>query len=58
MRGVRINVPPIKPYEAGFAAKLLPRIERFDARLSEIGWQLDFLTPGWLVSELMPTCAS
>jgi predicted TIM-barrel fold metal-dependent hydrolase len=55
VRGVRINVPPIKPYEAGFAAKLLPRIERFDARLSEIGWQLDFLTPGWLVSELMPT---
>jgi 2-pyrone-4,6-dicarboxylate lactonase len=55
VRGVRVNVPPVKPYEAGFAAKLLSRIERFDARLSEIGWQLDFLTPGWLVSELMPT---
>ena len=24
VRGVRINVPPVKPYEAGFAAKLLP----------------------------------
>ncbi len=24
------------------------------ARCAEIGWQLDFLTPGWLTSELMP----
>ncbi|HKA44750.1 MAG TPA: amidohydrolase family protein [Burkholderiales bacterium] len=55
VRGVRINVPPVKPYEAGFAAKLLPRIERLDARLAEVGWQLDFLTPGWLTAELMPT---
>jgi 2-pyrone-4,6-dicarboxylate lactonase len=55
VRGVRINVPPVKPYEGGFAAKLLPRIERLDARLAEIGWQLDFLTPGWLTAELMPT---
>jgi len=55
VRGVRINVPPVKPYEAGFAAKLLPRVERLAARCSEIGWQLDFLTPGWLTAELMPT---
>ena len=55
VRGVRVNVPPVKPYEAGFAARLLPRIERLDARLSEIGWQLDFLIPGWLTTELMPT---
>ena len=54
VRGVRINVPPVKPYEAGFAAKLTPRIERLDARLAEIGWQLDFLTPGWLNAELLP----
>ncbi len=54
-RGVRINVPPVKPYESGFAAKLLPRIERLRARCAEIGWQLDFLTPGWLTAELMPT---
>ena len=55
VRGVRINVPPVKPYEAGFAAKLLPRVERLAARCAEIGWQLDFLTPGWLTAELMPT---
>jgi len=55
VRGVRINVSPTKPYEAGLAAKMLPRIERFRARFAEIGWQLDFLTPGWLTAELMPT---
>jgi 2-pyrone-4,6-dicarboxylate lactonase len=54
VRGVRVNVPPVKPYEPGLAAKLLPRIERLRARLAEIGWQLDFLTPGWLTAELMP----
>jgi hypothetical protein len=37
-----------------FAAKPLPRIERLHARCAELGWQLDFLTPGWLTSELMP----
>jgi predicted TIM-barrel fold metal-dependent hydrolase len=55
VRGVRINVAPVKPYEAGFAAALLPRIDRLRGRCAEIGWQLDFLTPGWLTSELMPT---
>lgn len=55
VRGVRVNVPPVKPYEAGFSATLLPRIERLSARCAEIGWQLDFLTPGWLTTELMPT---
>ena len=54
VRGVRINVSPIHAREAGLAQKLLPRIERLDARLSEMKWQLDFLTPGWLTRELMP----
>jgi predicted TIM-barrel fold metal-dependent hydrolase len=55
VRGVRINVSPVKPAEGGFAASLLPRIERLDARCAELGWQLDFLLPGWLTSELMDT---
>jgi predicted TIM-barrel fold metal-dependent hydrolase len=53
VRGVRINVSPVKPPEAGFAAGLLPRIVRLDARCAEIGWHLDFLLPGWLTQELM-----
>jgi 2-pyrone-4,6-dicarboxylate lactonase len=57
VRGVRVNVRPVKPYEAGFAAELLPRIERLRARCAEIGWQLDFLTPGWLTAELAPVLA-
>jgi 2-pyrone-4,6-dicarboxylate lactonase len=57
VRGIRVNVRPVKPYEAGFAATLLPRIERLRARCAEIGWQLDFLTPGWLTRELMPKFA-
>jgi len=55
VRGVRINVSPVKPPAAGFAATMLARIERLHARCAESGWQLDFLTPGWLTSELMGT---
>jgi 2-pyrone-4,6-dicarboxylate lactonase len=54
VRGVRINVNPIKPPESGFSQTMLPRIERLDARCAEIGWMLDFLTPGWLTQELLP----
>jgi predicted TIM-barrel fold metal-dependent hydrolase len=43
------------PPEPGFSATLLPRIERLDARCAELGWILDFLTPGWLTEELMGT---
>ena len=55
VRGVRINLSPVKPFESGFAPKLMPRIARLAARCAEIGWQLDFLTPGWLTADLMPT---
>jgi 2-pyrone-4,6-dicarboxylate lactonase len=55
VRGVRINVPPVKPPETRLSATLMPRIERLSARCAEIGWQLDFLTPGWLTTELIPT---
>jgi predicted TIM-barrel fold metal-dependent hydrolase len=53
VRGVRINVSPVQPHDAGIAAKLLPRIERLEARCAELGWQLDFLLPGWLTEELL-----
>ena len=55
VRGVRINLSPVKPFESGFAPKLMPRIARLAARCAELAWQLDFLTPGWLTAELMPT---
>jgi predicted TIM-barrel fold metal-dependent hydrolase len=54
VRGVRVNVSPVKAAESGFAATLLPRIQRLDARCAEFGWHLDFLTPGWLTQELLP----
>jgi len=55
VRGVRINTSPVKPLEAGYAASLIPRIQRLEARCFEIGWTLDLLGPGWLTTELMPT---
>jgi 2-pyrone-4,6-dicarboxylate lactonase len=55
VRGVRINVSPVKPLATGFAATLLPRIKRLDARCAELAWKLDFLLPGWLTEELMGT---
>jgi 2-pyrone-4,6-dicarboxylate lactonase len=54
VRGVRINVSPVKPYEPGAAVALLERIARLEARCAELGWHLDFLAPGWLTTELMP----
>lgn len=54
VRGVRINVSPVKAVEAGFAATLLPRVEKLDARCAELGWHLDFLLPGWLTQEMLP----
>ena len=54
VRGVRINVSPVKPLEPGFSEAMRPRVERLDARCHELGWHLDFLAPGWLTEELMP----
>ncbi|MGA2568846.1 MAG: amidohydrolase family protein [Pseudolabrys sp.] len=55
VRGIRVNISPIRKPEAGLAASMLPRIARLTKICRELGWHLDFLTPGWLVSELMPT---
>src|SRR5580698_10726851 len=55
VRGIRVNVSPIRKPEAGLAASMLPRILRLAKICAELAWHLDFLTPGWLVNELMPT---
>ena len=57
VRGVRINVSPVKPQESGFSSTMTKRIERIDARCAELGWHVDFLNPGWLTEELLPTFA-
>jgi predicted TIM-barrel fold metal-dependent hydrolase len=58
VRGVRINVNPIKSPEPDFGPTLLARIDRLAHRCAEIGWHLDFLLPGWLTAELLPTLAA
>jgi 2-pyrone-4,6-dicarboxylate lactonase len=55
VRGIRVNISPIRRPEAGLAASMLSRLGRLAKICMELGWHLDFLTPGWLVSELMPT---
>jgi predicted TIM-barrel fold metal-dependent hydrolase len=55
VRGIRVNISPVRNSEAGLAAAMVPRIARLSALARELSWHLDFLTPGWLVSELMPT---
>jgi 2-pyrone-4,6-dicarboxylate lactonase len=55
IRGIRVNISPIRKPEDGLADSMRPRIARLAKICMELGWHLDFLTPGWLVSELMPT---
>jgi 2-pyrone-4,6-dicarboxylate lactonase len=55
VRGIRVNISPIRQPEAGLAASMRPRIARLAKICAELDWHLDFLTPGWLISELMPT---
>ncbi len=55
VRGIRINVSPYKNYEAGFADKIIGRVNRLAKRAKNLNWHLQFLSPGWLVHELIPT---
>jgi 2-pyrone-4,6-dicarboxylate lactonase len=55
VRGVRINISPVRQPEAGLADALRPKIMRTAEICCDIGWHVDFLLPGWLISELMPT---
>ena len=55
VRGVRINISPVRKPEAGLAAALAPRIAATAKRIQPFGWHLDLLTPGWLIAELMAT---
>jgi 2-pyrone-4,6-dicarboxylate lactonase len=54
VRGIRINVSPIRKPEAGLAEQIRPRIRRLAQLAGGLGWHLDFLMPGWLVRELLP----
>ena len=52
--GVRFNLgPPNRPREAGLLEKHLARLQRLDARCAEIGWQIDILSPSWLIVDML-----
>lgn len=53
VRGVRINISPIRKPEAGLAEALRPKIVRTAEICRSLGWHVDFLLPGWLIGELM-----
>ncbi len=55
VRGLRINVSPVHPPEDGLLERMRPRIAHWDARCAELGWHLDFLLPGWLTAQMIPT---
>jgi predicted TIM-barrel fold metal-dependent hydrolase len=55
VRGARINISPVRKPEAGLADALRPKIVRTAHICRELGWHLDLLLPGWLMSELMRT---
>ena len=55
VRGVRINISPIRKPEAGLADSLRPKIIRTAQICRGLGWHVDLLLPGWLIGELMPT---
>jgi len=52
--GIRFNLgPPSRPRETGLMEKHLVRLKRLDARCAEIGWQIDILSPSWLIIDML-----
>ena len=52
--GIRFNLgPPNRPREAGLIELHLARLLRLDARCAEIGWQLDILSPSWVIVDML-----
>ncbi len=52
--GIRFNLgPPNRPREAGLMEKHLARLLRLDARCAETGWQIDILSPSWLIIDML-----
>jgi len=58
VRGIRVNISPVRKPEAGLAEAMRPRISRLADLAAGLGWHLDFLIPGWLVRELLPDLAA
>lgn len=55
VRALRVNVATTLPRKDGLAAVMKPRILRLAKLARELGWHLDFLSPGWLLLDLLPT---
>src|SRR5262245_3668340 len=55
VRGVRINISPIRQPEAGLADEVRPKIVRTAEICRGLGWHLDLLLPGWPIDELRKT---
>lgn len=55
VRGVRINVSPVRQPETGLADIIRPKIVRSAEICRDLGWHIDLLLPGWLISELIST---
>ncbi|MCB1490586.1 MAG: amidohydrolase family protein [Rhodobiaceae bacterium] len=54
VRGVRVNVSPVEPFDASLPDALLPRIDMLEAKLAGMGWVIEVLAPGWLTEALLP----
>ena len=55
VRGVRINISPVRQPEAGLSETLKRKIVRTAEICRDLGWHVDLLLPGWLIGELIGT---